>query len=84
MKKQERKKITSLKYKELLERLDKERKEALTLKMQIKVGKQKDLHSYSKKRKEIAVILTELKKKEFEKESTKQTGGKKWKKCQEL
>lgn len=80
MKKNQIKKIKDLKEKELISRLEKARKEALKLKMQVKTGKQKDLHIHTKKRKEIAVILTQLRKRELEKEIIKtkeNTGGKK-------
>jgi ribosomal protein L29 len=65
MKKEEEDKIKSMTVGNLQKFLLKERKKALELKMQMAIGKLKDLHSYKKKRKKIAFVLTVLKEKQL-------------------
>lgn len=65
MKKNEKKKLFEMKLGELRNRLEEERKKLAEFRMQSKVGKLKDLHAYSKKRKEIAAILTIMREKQL-------------------
>jgi ribosomal protein L29 len=67
MKKNEKKKLIEMNSNQLRKKLDQERKKLVELKMQKEVGKLKDLHAYTKKRKEIAIILTILREIELKK-----------------
>ena len=57
MKRQEKNKLQALNKEELISRLKKQRQEAMKIKLQKEAGKIKDVHTYMKKRKEIATIL---------------------------
>lgn len=55
----------------LQKKLAKERQNLMQIKMQQQSGKLKDLHSYAKKRKQIAAIATILREKQLEKKLKK-------------
>jgi ribosomal protein L29 len=63
MKKQERQKLHRQKKNQLENRLKKTQEEAVAIRMKKGVGKQKDVHAYKKKRKEIAIIATIIREK---------------------
>ena len=65
MKKNDRQKLAVLKIEELEKKLMEERQGLLKLKMEKETGKLKDLHAYSKKRKDIARIRTLIGEKQY-------------------
>lgn len=65
MKKSEKKKTAQMKLLELQRKIDQEQTKLIDLRMQIKLGKIKDVHSFAKKRKEIAVLKTIKREKEL-------------------
>lgn len=66
MKKETKNKIKELKPQALKEKLNLEKQELLSLRFKHKTGKNKDLHAYAKKRKEIALIRTLIRQKQLE------------------
>lgn len=65
MKKRDKKKLKEMSSDQLRKKLDEERKKLVEIKMQKEIGKLKDLHAYTKKRKEIATILTIMQEKKL-------------------
>ena len=67
MKSKDKKKLKELGIDDLQKKLSQERKKLVELRMQKEVGKLKDLHAYTKKRKEIATLLTIMRERKLRK-----------------
>ena len=67
MKKNEKQKLYEQTLEELKKKAEESKKELINLRMQKESGKLKDLHTYAKKRKEIAILETFIREKQLAK-----------------